>query len=303
MSYKDQKTNIELDDMNIKLHLNTSLELNDISVSEDLINRTLNVIKNMETGEERIKKASVLPINNAIPWNRYIRNFAGVAAAALIVAVGFNLLSTGSKKMDMSTTDSAAPEMASESKAGDMEQYSMMEGTSESTAAPEENVKIFSDKDDVSMKSSLANGETEDNSSVDARLFEQDAGTKEIVEPTLLSLRDLISLSSEDIDYIVLSNLTTDVRISIKEPSLIQEFYLIMDQNQFTYSDSIENIHRFSIEIVSSKSSWDSTVLLVGDRITVQSTTGNTVNEAIYEAVNSEMFLTELENFIQKHNN
>ena len=42
---KNKSDYSKLDDMNIKSHLNTSLEMSGISVSEDLIQRTIQAIK------------------------------------------------------------------------------------------------------------------------------------------------------------------------------------------------------------------------------------------------------------------
>ena len=81
---KDKNDKIELDELKIKSHLNTSLDLIGISVSEDLINRTLAAIKEQAlSGEDEVTQTSIMkPTKKIIAWNRYIRGFAGVAAAA-----------------------------------------------------------------------------------------------------------------------------------------------------------------------------------------------------------------------------
>ena len=95
MNHKDKSKydRIEQDELNIKSHLNTSLDLSGISVSEDLINRTLAAIKEQAISSEEVTKTDDLaPRKKIIAWNRYIRGFAGVAAAALIVVIGYNFI-------------------------------------------------------------------------------------------------------------------------------------------------------------------------------------------------------------------
>ena len=115
MKYNDnKKDNIEMDDMNIKSHLDTSLDLSGVIVSEDLINRTLEAIKKQSTGQtnlEESKEASTTGTKKVIAWNRYVRSLAGVAAAVIIVAAGYSFLS-GNYIGEKSSKDSATPQMS-----------------------------------------------------------------------------------------------------------------------------------------------------------------------------------------------
>ncbi len=93
MSYKNDKKNktIELDDRNIRSHLNTSLDLSGIRVSEDLINRTLAAIKEQPVTTDGNASATPAAVTHkkVISWSRYIRGFATVAAALVIVVAGY----------------------------------------------------------------------------------------------------------------------------------------------------------------------------------------------------------------------
>ena len=51
MSFDKKSNKFDLDKLNLKDRLNASLENEGISVSEDLINRTLNAIKNQKADE------------------------------------------------------------------------------------------------------------------------------------------------------------------------------------------------------------------------------------------------------------
>jgi len=93
MNLNNKNEMIEKDDMNIKGRLNNSLDLSGIQVSEELINRTLTAIKEQSAKVEDNKEAVQKENKKVITWNRYARGFAGVAAAALIIAVGYGAVS------------------------------------------------------------------------------------------------------------------------------------------------------------------------------------------------------------------
>lgn len=114
MSFKDKEKDkrIEMDnkiekndDIDIKSHLNDSLDFNKITVSEDLINRTLNAIKgqtanDLDTDHREKIELDKIKMNKVVTWNSYIRKFAGAAAAVLVIFAGFSmmrLIGVGSK--------------------------------------------------------------------------------------------------------------------------------------------------------------------------------------------------------------
>ena len=116
MSYKDKEVNVEMDDLKIKSHLNASLDLSGINVSEDLINRTLAAIKlqsavNIEarSGAGADEKTIEKKERKVLPWNRYVRGIAGIAAAAVIAVIGINFVRNMpmGMKMDKSAENSA----------------------------------------------------------------------------------------------------------------------------------------------------------------------------------------------------
>lgn len=99
------------DDMNLKLHLNESLDIKGISVSEDLINRTLKAIKVSEEGlqettlqgdkQQERETNHETSSKKIIAWSRPVRKIAGTAAAILVVAVGFRLMTGDNAKFMM----------------------------------------------------------------------------------------------------------------------------------------------------------------------------------------------------------
>ena len=119
---KNNKTNNlsgDLDDLRIKDHLNASFDMDNVSVSEDLIARTLKVIKESAPQEEQpneLKKIKHFPV----------RRLISAAAAIAVLIVGINVLQngfTGNKKDAQINMDTGSTEKAPE-EAATMEIYS-----------------------------------------------------------------------------------------------------------------------------------------------------------------------------------
>lgn len=115
----------EQDDMNIKSNLNDSLDFNGINVSEDLVRRTLEAVKQEEATRLNPNQQADDPDKKeynkaAIPWSRYIRRMAG-AAAVIVVTAGiylFGQVAPQSNKSSMqigTTSDKSSPDKGTES--------------------------------------------------------------------------------------------------------------------------------------------------------------------------------------------
>lgn len=126
---KDNRSNREKNDRKISSQLNSSLEDMGISVSEDLINRTLEAVKKQEAapiktekdGQEESISFGNRTKKKAISWYKYARIIAGAAAAVFVVVVGWNAigglenvnrdLSTGMSAQESTNADNAAAEV------------------------------------------------------------------------------------------------------------------------------------------------------------------------------------------------
>ena len=184
---KNYDENNEFDELNIKSHLNDSLDLSGISVSEDLINRTLLAIKKQselqstvaEVNENQEENETVKQTNKKIiQWNRYIRAFAGVAAAVVVVVAGYGLASTGAFSGYKAATDSkdqaydttATKEAADESAQAELSENATIFQTEESGSnalAPSENATAV-DPSSNSISGDVATDETQDSGSDNA---------------------------------------------------------------------------------------------------------------------------------------
>lgn len=117
---KSDISEIEKDDRDIKSQLKASLDFKSISISEELINRTLEAIRQQETvpqGHDELKISGQNDNSNThlqkvqktdkkvITWFRYARIIAGAAAAVFVIAVGMNSIGGLNKsEKDMGTS-------------------------------------------------------------------------------------------------------------------------------------------------------------------------------------------------------
>lgn len=119
------------DDNSIKSHLNTSLELEGITVSEELIAKTLSRIKSQDDLKPETVQADPVKHNSTeqkvktdkLNWfrYRYPRVLAGAAAAVIVVAVGLGYISGIGKNdyKNLSTAPIAEDSVANRSIASD----------------------------------------------------------------------------------------------------------------------------------------------------------------------------------------
>lgn len=332
MNYnKDKQENIEVDDMKIKSHLNASLDLSGISVSEDLINRTLEAIKKQtleqqvtedsETAKEEQKKV--------IPWNRYIRTFAGVAAAAIVVVAGYGIINAGligSKKSANSTemtaldrTFDAATESAADStmsavpdSAADTTITATTDtiGTEDAAAASEE-----------SVASSLQESTTEAplfTITADTDLAAADAGegttgyagetvvgaTAPMLKGTdsenVLAFRDIFLADPALAKSITIADNINQTSVTLTSEAEVLDFYTVMDQQQFSYAAEATASPDYTIEITAAPDDALYT-MKIGEHITVDYSGGGTASQSLYDALDIEALKLSLIDLLTKY--
>jgi hypothetical protein len=207
---KNYDENIEVDELNIKSHLNDSLDLSGISMSEDLINRTLLAIKKQSELPSAVADVNKSLTENdtinqtanrkVIQWNRYFRAFAGVAAAVVVVVVGYSLASNGAfsgyktktsnsedQVYDMAVTKEAADENAkenlSDSSTTFQDEESSMNALAPSESTPEDDYTVNSGYGD---STTTTDGTQDPNSSENAGIMggqtQESTGTSADIE-------------------------------------------------------------------------------------------------------------------------
>ena len=331
----DKRNDLEIDDMNIKTHLNTSLDVSGINISEDLINRTLEAIKRQQA-EQLVNQTEAKDFSKkVISWNKYIRGFAGVAAAVLIVVVGYNAMSQINIGKSKSNSDSSQSMDNNSSKDIMMEEAA--ESDSSLAASEKADVDVEFDatstdtatqdaKDDIITESATQYTITADaipmadeaelygdNGQTEVIGAEGETGTTELELPqaklsatlrnsdqiAFLTFRDIFLPAPEQAEYVMITDEINGTAITLTNQDQIKEFYTVMDQHQFTYGTEDTANQNYTVEVKSPEAVLYT--LIVGKNITVRYAQGDTVSQNIYLVVDEVLFNQNLGEFYKKY--
>jgi hypothetical protein len=333
---KNEKQNeLEMDELNIKSHLNTSLDLSGINVSEDLINRTLAAIKAQPAENKEQQVDSNVTSKKVIPWNRYVRGFAGVAAAVLIVAVGFNVIKQvpfGGQKGDSSnlsseqkiaydgatvkstdadTNSSNTQEAAtSDNTFASSAAVDTTESAASETTAPEASVQYTITAEDTAKSKDISAGEAASENS--AGSSDADLEVADEAQPKLsmalrnndgtniLTFREIFLPDPEQAQYLTIKDEVNNTSVSLTDQTAIQDFYSVMDKYTFTYGTENTSNQNYTVEVKSPEPESLYT-LIVGQNLIVRYTEGDTVSEVIYNVEDPDVFKQNLDEFYQKY--
>ena len=332
MNYNDKDKNdkIELDELNIKSHLNTSLDLSGISVSDDLFNRTLAAIREQSLSgkEDATNTSTTKPTRKIIAWNRYIRGFAGVAAAVVIVVIGYNLMQSipiGMKK----SANLAEPEMAvSMDSATETAPSEKMMGEENQTF----DASTIKEKEDENLYTITAEAGAPENGSTDAdggaalsdstvaeatvpatenedlkssdRIMTQTqefaAETPSTDNGVTYTFREIFLPTPEQAEYVTISDNLSDASITLTQPDDIEAFYIIMDSYQYS-STGIDSMieSNYSVEM-NSPEIGSLYTMLIGRNLTVRYTQGENTIENIYYVKEDTEFKQSLDEFFSE---
>ena len=328
MNYSDKNKNdkLELDELNIKSHLNTSLDLSGISVSEDLINRTLAAIKEQSISdkEEDTTTKTTEPSKKIIVWNRYVRGFAGVAAAIILVVIGYNVVQQmpmGMKSAkDLATPEltslaDSSEEMAASGVAPDAESNTFdanlaMEKsediqftiTAEAGALPEEDSNVTFGEgvdDNVSAdQNEMADTKESENTArslVPTEEFSAKSGNSD--EMITYSFREIFIPTPEQAEYITITDNRSNTSITLTKLDDIKEFYILMDSHQFTEAENNSLYDTNYTVKVNSPELGTLFTMVVSSNLTVSYKQGENTIETVYYAIDDATFKRELEEF------
>ncbi len=299
MSFDQKKSDsIEIDELNIKSHLNTSLDIEGISVSEDLINRTLEAIKKQPQPAPAPFDAAPAagkgePMNiteqkKVITWTRLIRSLTAVAAACLLIFIGMKSLDFSKKD---ATKDSArntelsltygiagngksaeAPQRASDtaagSKASDADSGSMAFDAAVQEGEQQTQLKADEDKAkvDIAANSTEADSSTkQDNSLTMGIASTGEAATAPKEESAYsdiytLSFRDICPIIPEAVESVSITETLTDNSVFLSDNTDISEFYALMELNSFAEGSESSGVSYYIVKISSEGAAFAITV-------------------------------------------
>ena len=343
MSDKNRiNANMENDDMNIKSHLNTSLELDKISVSEDLINRTLDAIKKQsaeegsKTAEAPGKESEQKKVSHL---NRYVRGIAGIAAAGLVIFLGYSLIQNfpgmiGSKKNSEAPnyrysktggiTDECEPAKDYTSSTADTGVNQAAGEEKKDTAASEQQQDSQTKMDSAesgeasdmagAASTSAADGTSEnqqDNSGVSIQstfgeVPEADtAGTggeskEAFTGVQALTFRMVCVLTPEELSAVKITG--KDKKggtVTLSDPDSIKSFYAIMDQYTFTPTQVSSEDRDYTVYLEEQKPNGAIYTVSLGENVAVSSTDGDDVR--VYTASNYTALKKDMDSFLKEY--
>lgn len=300
-----KREDIEVDKLNIKSHLNTSLEAEGISVSEDLISRTMDAIRrnevnNSDTGQDNMEHKKLV-------FFRHTRTLVTVAAAALILVVGINalrMLSPLGSKSDMSKSQNSVSDDA-----GKTEIFYTTERSREENKEAYDQDTSDGSKSDAPMVGALADEATvdmteEEEQSFDMKISKSEEQTEEpgvggrvmAIQGDALTFTEVINIESTEVSSITISSMTADMTNTIANQDQIDKFYSVMNEYLFMQSEAEDTNTLYVVSLASEDG--DSQLLISETNIAVNYTRNGTISHGIYSAADHSRLLEEIKNLL-----
>ena len=302
---------MNLDKLNIKSHLNASLDFSKVSVSEELIQKTLRAIK--EEQSTLVEEEKNIMNTRKTPWNSYVRRLTGVAAALIVLIGGYSIIknsvgmksskkdSNGSMENSISM-DMVQPEAKSQISEDNQVLFSATDrgldnvdlGTTENTTLTKEEelkmdvaaVEDDSNENGYSITSSPAlNSETSDERLESVRFTQIFQGTV------------------DQIESIIITDEAASKSVIITEELEISKVYSLLDSYLYSAAESgLSSDIYYAIEI-KEKQSDDIDTITIGDTVTISSEAVKQDSTQAYEMINLEEFNRELKILIESNSN
>ena len=305
MSFEPRKReDIEKDNLNIEFGLNTSLEVEGITVSEDLISRTMNAIRLDEANNPDAYKDKV--DNKSFVFFRHARTFVTIAAAVLILAVGFNALRALSPigmKSDMSGTQNSV----SYDDAGAVENYTSSESQTKDDSADYAEQGYFQEefKEDAKIAGILDEEDTDgvnidkDKSLdmlIEDKSDEEDSGVDERMTTSgqyMFAFADITVIGPGEVNAITISSKTTGETIDILSQAQIDRFFSLMEKHYFTQATTEDDSATLYVVCLASEDG-DSQLLIGENTITVDNTQNDITSHSIFNAAEHSILIKDI---------
>lgn len=289
MSIKKKGQNeIGLDELNIKSHLNTSLELEGISVSEDLINRTLDAIKKEET---KIKDDGPLSF-----VRKHGKLLATVAAAVILLVVGINAskLFTVKKTDDIGNTTKSNEAKSSET----APEYNM--AIKEDTEGDQVNFTAANENGEM-LKSYTAAGSTEPDNTAETTSDDTGSATDfkfTAVQDIGFKFSEIISIKREDVKSVKITSMATDKTVGLTNQDDIDKLFSLMDNYTFDYGTEELGSEQYIIDLIGED--MDSRITVGETVVQVEYTNKDTASNSIYCASDQNKLIEDLKAYLDE---
>ena len=278
MSFDQKKrSDIKVDELNIKSHLNTSLETEEISVSEDLINRTLEAIRNNNDEDLEVKSYPVF-------MSGRIRILVTAVAALLVLAVGINAIRLN-----------VPMGMKSDNAVQEAKEYDMDDKTMKNEEEGTVLFEIIEDYADIAQESDTSiENEIEDEDcmeqAVDKSVF--------TIQGFMMSFTDMVSIDPDDVTSITITSMVNNEERVITNQDQIKSFYLVMDSYSYQEGTLEDKEGYYIIDIISGD--INSNITVRESNIIVELTDKDTASQGIYTVLDHSNFIEDLKNFMSE---
>jgi len=292
MSFDKKSNKFDLDKLNLKDRLNASLENEGISVSDDLINRTLDAIKNqkvddldyLKDNDKNFKPAFIL---------RKTRILVSAAAAVIILLVGMsaiNLLSSDKKQSD----EYAKYNYSGSSEKADLApQITMESDVSESILADDE-MKIASDEYDLKGN----NAENGEDLSKQKGVGEDNINLTSALTVNEIGFAEIASIEAGDAKSVSITSVISGKTVMFSDKDRINQFYAKMASHSFIRETDGKAEGQYIVEITGQDKV--SKIVIGKDIIEADLTDNEIASHSIYSAVDYNRLAEELDYLLQQ---
>lgn len=279
------KSKSEFDFPCLKDHLNTSFDKDNISISDDLINRTIQAAKenvSSEVNSFELKKKNKFPI----------RGIVQAAAAILLVFVFINF--TSNFRMGKNSSSESASE-ATQSATNDTASKSDIPLTSRTNNVTEDEVTLF--QDTTAEEPAAAMEESQENTAEYSMKKESDAGdaiSGLTADLQTNSFTELYAVSEEQVKSFILTSKANENIIG--DAKHVNELFTILNAYFLTSSDkNISSDWNYKIEFTTD--SAQTFTIWIGDDIQIKKVDDFAATEIYYSLENIDDLLVRIEEF------
>ncbi len=299
----------------IKSQLDHSLELSKISVSEELIKRTLEAIKNAENETPTREKPSVV-MKKMVSWLTYARRTAGAVAALLVLGAGITLLhQMGSGGLVNMKADKSSDIMDGPDIMEGSDNYS--KGSSDRATSDSDKNSGYGDKgvkpgdkqNEVPEYDYLEeSGGLGDSSSEKPTM----AGTKdnggmlgvapEAALGDLYKFGDIFVSAPKEAEYIKITEVSSSKQLLLSKSNDIDKFYGLMEQYEYIEDKTPLSRESYIIEARSIKPEELNYTLTIGDHISSTKEGSKTINYSTENIKDMESLIQRIKKFYTYYN-
>jgi hypothetical protein len=300
MNYKNNNKN---DDLNIKAHLDASLDLSGISVSEELITKTLSAIKS-KTPEMTDGNDKDLNTNRkVITWNRYVHSFAKVAAVILIVTAGYAMLSNLRSMKDETNSLKADKDMASYNAETEESSQEYAANYNDAGTEADDNAAIKGAADAAGIAAVDDNADSNENKIMDSesgKALQRFTVSADTSPAAVLTVRDIFLPEPETILNLIITD-SKNNSITLTDKDGILDFYSVMDKYQYTNSTASDTAEKKNFIIEAQQQNESKYTMSISKNIIVEYGTDDTSSQGVYEAADIALLLDDLQVFFNKY--